>query len=283
MLVAVLGDVHGDFEAMERAFALEPVAVAWLCVGDVATDSGLYPVPSRPFSFIKGNNEDFDVIARLAAGEPVQPNLRLVPNGQVVEIDSAEWRGSTSAPRSELGEGRVSRAERPSVVRVAGLGGTFAPKWYDTPPEALPDGRRAGLQTRRRGGPSGPPHGRDDKRRHFVRAEVEACLALRGVDLFLTHEAPRPYWAGSGGRRNDAGKTVINEILATMRPRLHVFGHHHKFSERLCEGVPSIGLPLAADGYLLVETDRWTWSISNIWQIDDLTISRLISPAMALV
>ena len=37
-------------------------------------------------------------------------------------------------------------------------------------------------------------------------------------DVFLTHEAPRPFHPA--GRRIDAGKTVINEVLASMRPRL---------------------------------------------------------------
>ena len=42
---------------------------------------------------------------------------------------------------------------------VAGLGGTFAPTWYDTPASAL------------------PAKPKDDKRRHFVREEVEALQA----------------------------------------------------------------------------------------------------------
>jgi uncharacterized protein len=213
MLLGVLGDVHGDFDAMERAFAAEPGAAAWLSVGDIGSETGLYPAPSRPFFFIKGNNEDFDVLARLAAGEAVSPNLHLVPNAVVTAVSGA---------------------------RVAGLGGTFAPTSYDKAPEEL----------------------QAEKRRHFVRAEVEACLAMTGIDLFLTHEAPRPYWVGSGRRRNDAGKTAINEVLASVRPRLHVFGHHHRFSERVCEGVPSIGLPLAGDGHLVVETEGWTWTFA---------------------
>ena len=70
-----------------------------------------------------------------------------------------------------------------------------------------------------------------------MREEVDACKALRGVDVFLTHEAPRPYFAGSGPRRNDAGKTPINEVLAAMQPRLHLFGHHHRFTEQERQGV----------------------------------------------
>ena len=68
-----------------------------------------------------------------------------------------------------------------------------------------------------------------DRRRHFVREEVEACKEMDAVDVLLTHEAPRPFRVGAGGRGNDAGKTPINEILAAMKPRLHLFGHHHRF------------------------------------------------------
>jgi hypothetical protein len=70
---------------------------------------------------------------------------------------------------------------------------------------------------------------RDDKRRHFVREEIVVCKSLSGIDLFLTHEAPRPFYPA--GRRIDAGKTAINEVLTAMRPRLHLFGHHHEFTD----------------------------------------------------
>ena len=52
-----------------------------------------------------------------------------------------------------------------------------------------------------------------DKRRHFVRDEVDACQAL-GVDILLTHEAARPFRPLPGGRGPDAGKEQINDILA---------------------------------------------------------------------
>ena len=32
-------------------------------------------------------------------------------------------------------------------------------------------------------------------------------------------------------RRHDAGKPAINDVLAALRPRLHLCGHHHRFSE----------------------------------------------------
>ena len=76
---------------------------------------------------------------------------------------------------------------------------------------------------------------------------------LTGVDVLLTHEAPRPYFAGSGARRNDAGKTPVNEILSAMRPRLHLFGHHHRFTDEERQGVRSIGLDLVGQSYLLID------------------------------
>ena len=100
---------------------------------------------------------------------------------------------------------------------------------------------------------------RDDKRRHFVKEEVEACAALRGVDLFMTHEAPRPYRIG----RLEAGKAPVNAVLAAMRPRLHLFGHHHRFTEQEREGVRSVGLDLVSRSYLLIEAETMTYDIRS--------------------
>jgi Icc-related predicted phosphoesterase len=190
----------------------------WLCVGDVADDQGHYEPLPAPLYFIKGNNEGFDV---LATGQ-LPPNLQYVPNATIRTIEG---------------------------VRVAGLGGTFAPSWFDTPATALPHPRK------------GTPKATElaDKRRHFVREEVEACKALTDVDLFLTHEAPRPYFVGHGGRGNDAGKTPVNEVLASVKPRLHVFGHHHRFSERHVAGIPSVGLDLVSKSYLIVESSTFDY------------------------
>jgi uncharacterized protein len=128
-------------------------------------------------------------------------------------------------------------------LRVVGLGGTLAPTWYDRPAAELPHPIK--------GSPKATAAA--DKRRHFVREEVDACSALRDTDVLLTHEAPRPYWIGGPGRRNDAGKTPINEVLSAMRPRLHLFGHHHRFTEVQRQGVISVGLDLVSTSYLLID------------------------------
>ena len=229
MQIGALGDIHGDFASVRRIMQRHAEVDAWLCVGDLPGDQGRYEPVDAALYFIKGNNENFDL---LASGE-LPPQLHYIPNGV---------------------------AQRVAQLTVAGLGGTLAPTWYDTAPADLPhpqNGTRkatelAGRSTASR---SSRAKSRDDKRRHFVRAEVEACRKMRGIDIFLSHEAPRPFRIG----RLDAGKTPVNEVLADMQPRLHLFGHHHRFSEQDRQGVRSVGLDLVSRSYLLIERDTLSY------------------------
>jgi len=224
VLIGALGDIHGEFDTVNEIMTRHADVSVWVSVGDVAANDGSYFTPPTRLCFIKGNNEDFDVLAEAVAGHPPSPTLRYLPNGGPYEI--GPW-------------------------RVAALGGTFAPSWYNTPAAALPPsrGRRVSAASAKLG------KSRDDKRRHFVRDEVIVCKSLKGIDLFMTHEAPRPFYPA--GRRIDAGKTVINEVIAAVRPRLHLFGHHHEFTDSVRQGVRSIGLDMVTRSYLLVDADTF--------------------------
>jgi Icc-related predicted phosphoesterase len=57
----------------------------------------------------------------------------------------------------------------------------------------------------------------------------------------------------------DAGKTQINELITALRPRLHLFGHHHRFSEQQVQGTRSICLDLVSRSYLLLDTSTWEY------------------------
>jgi calcineurin-like phosphoesterase family protein len=224
MVLGAVADIHGNFEALARAMARHRDVPHWICVGDLGSRSGAYPEPMKPLYWIKGNNEDFDVIAASLAGQPPAPTLHYLPNGGPHLV--GPW-------------------------RVAALGGTFAPSWYHTKAAALPPSRgRRSVGTSIKLGKS-----RDDKRRHFVRDEVLACKGLAGIDLFMTHEAPRPFYPQ--GRRLDAGKTVINEVLTAMRPKLHLFGHHHEFTDSVRQGVRSIGLDIVTKSYLVIDAQSF--------------------------
>lgn len=206
MFFGAVGDLHGDFAALDRMMSRHPEAAFWVCPGDLAAEDGAYPHPRAPLYWIKGNNEDFDFVAAQPPGGGTLPNLHYIPNGISVQV----------------GE-----------FTLAGLGGTFAPTWYEKTPSEL-----------RRLSP------RDDRRRHFVHEEVEACKALHSVDIFLSHEAARPFPLP---RVKDAGKTPINEVLSGMRPRLHLFGHHHVYTVGERQQVPSIGLDKVTESYLLFD------------------------------
>jgi len=200
---------------MNRAMERHGDVPFWICVGDVASRAGAYPTPPKPLYFIKGNNENFDRLAALEAGKERISNLHFIPNGTAIAA---------------------------GPLRVAGLGGTFAPTWFTTPPAELP--HRAN----------------DDKRRHFVRDEVEMCKRLANVDILMTHEAARPFIlvdepspGQAKPRRRDAGKPAINDVLATLKPRLHLCGHHHRFVETTREGVRSVCIDRVNRSYLLID------------------------------
>jgi uncharacterized protein len=218
MLIGAVADIHGNFDALTRAMERHPDVPFWICVGDLASRTGAYPEPSKPLFWIKGNNENFDRIAMWESGAAPAANLHYIRNGTAAMV---------------------------GPLRVAGLGGTFAPTWFDTPADKLPHTAR------------------DDKRRHFVRAEAEACKQLSNVDILMTHEAPRPFilvdepgdtpGPSVKPRRRDAGKPAINDVIAGVNPRLHLCGHHHRFVETTREGVKSVCIDRINRSYLVID------------------------------
>ena len=214
----------------------------WLCVGDIATDAGVYESPGAPVYWIHGNNDNFDAIASGALPD----DLIHIVNGTTIEIALADAGSKRPGLQAIDDVGRTSQV-RQTHVCVAGLGGTFAPTWYETAAADLPHPRKGTAKATELA----------DKRRHFVREQVEACTLLRDVDVFLTHEAAKPFRPFPGGRGPDAGKAQINEILAVMQPRLHLFGHHHRYSDQVVEGVRSIGLDLVSKSYMLIDASSF--------------------------
>jgi Icc-related predicted phosphoesterase len=113
-----------------------------------------------------------------------------------------------------------------------------------------------------------PVKGKDDKRRHFVRDEVEAAMRLRHIDVLLTHEAPKPFWidlpsSSSPTRkwRRDVGKDVIAELADALAPRLHCFGHHHVHAVIDRGGIPTVCVDRVNRTYLVVDGKTLAWTI----------------------
>src|SRR3954466_9189663 len=105
MQIGALGDVHGEFDTVQSIMQRHAEVPLWVCVGDVASNDGEYFVPGKPLYFIKGNNEDFDVIATAAKGESPAPTLHYLPNGGPHRV--GPWRvggaraGRRAAPRGD--------------------------------------------------------------------------------------------------------------------------------------------------------------------------------------
>ena len=224
-IFGLLGDIHGNFTALHEIVTRHPEVPFWLCVGDVASRAGEYPTPPAPVYFIKGNNENFDALDSRALPD----TLIYLPNAERRVIDG---------------------------LVVAGVGGTFAPTWYDTPAAALPHPvKRTPRATELA-----------DKRRHFVREEIEAASRLDGVDVLLTHEAPSPFWidlpssTAPGKRwRRDVGKAEITALADSVRPRLHAFGHHHVAEAQTRQGIVTVCADRVNRSYMLVNRVDFSW------------------------
>jgi hypothetical protein len=42
-----------------------------------------------------------------------------------------------------------------------------------------------------------------------------------------------------------------------MKPRLHLFGHHHEFTDSMRQTVRSIGLDVVTKSYLLIDAETF--------------------------
>jgi Icc-related predicted phosphoesterase len=115
-------------------------------------------------------------------------------------------------------------------VRIAGLNGAFDDLYYE-----LEDGPERPLE-------SLP---------FFLRADVERCLPLRDIDIWLAHGCP----AGLGyGREPDHGVPAIREILDTVRPGVMFCGHAHYYQEARTESSTVYALNQLRDEYYIFDT-----------------------------
>jgi Icc-related predicted phosphoesterase len=89
---------------------------------------------------------------------------------------------------------------------IAGLSGNYAPTQFERPRPNL--------------------HG--ERRRHFVREDVEAAKQLDDVDVLLTHEAPHGLPVSES---YDVGCEYIDELVDALEPKLCLVGHHHEHAE----------------------------------------------------
>ncbi len=114
-------------------------------------------------------------------------------------------------------------------IKISGLNGAYDPIYYDHHREELGD----------------------DGLGYFVEEDVQKCLHLRGIDIFLAHGCP----SGLGfGREPDHGVPQIMEILDEVRPRCMLCGHAHFFHQAEYSGCRIYSLAEAKEEYYLLDT-----------------------------
>ena len=116
-------------------------------------------------------------------------------------------------------------------VRIAGLNGAFDPFYYDD----LEDG------------PDRPV----ESLAFFLRPDVEKCLQLRTVDIFLAHGCPSGL---AYGREPDYSVPAIRDILDAVQPRLMFCGHAHYFKEAHTANSTVYALNQLKDEYYILDT-----------------------------
>lgn len=122
----------------------------------------------------------------------------------------------------------ASTAAEIEGVRIGGLSGNHAPTQYEKAREEL----------------SG------DRRRHFVRDDVERAKAL-DVDVLVTHEAPH----GLLSLGYDPGSEPIDELLAAVDPELCLVGHYHRHAEAEIAGTSVVSLAPAWERYYTLDPE----------------------------
>ncbi|MFW6383930.1 MAG: metallophosphoesterase family protein [Halodesulfurarchaeum sp.] len=128
-----------------------------------------------------------------------------------------------------------------SGLRIGGLSGNYAPTQYDKPRSAL----------------------QEDRRRHFVREDVEALKRVGDVDVLLTHEAPH---GTPVHEEYSVGCRPVDELLETLSPDLALIGHHHQHTETTVRGTRVVTAAPAWESYYELDPET-------------LTVERFESPA----
>jgi Icc-related predicted phosphoesterase len=115
-------------------------------------------------------------------------------------------------------------------LRVAGLSGNFAPTQFEK--------SRSDLL--------------DDRRRHFVREDVERAKHLDDVDVFIAHEAPHGVPVTE---QYEVGCSHIDDILRALEPDLCLVGHHHEHAESEVGPTRVVSLAPTWESYYTLDPD----------------------------
>jgi Icc-related predicted phosphoesterase len=121
----------------------------------------------------------------------------------------------------------VTLSTGPDSLRIAGLNGAYDPLYFEYDRERLDD-------------PG-----------YFTKGDIEKCLDMKNIDIFLVHGCP----SGLGfGREPDHGVPSIRKILDSVRPRYMFCGHGHFFKQVMHDECTICSLDLVSRAYYTLDT-----------------------------
>jgi Icc-related predicted phosphoesterase len=160
---------------------------------------------------------------------PVETHF-VAGNNEDFDVVAALRHGRVRSSRVRNAHLLASTAADVAGRRVAGLSGNFAPTRFDSD--------RADLAA--------------DRRRHFVRADVERAKRLTDAEVFLAHEAPHGLPVAE---EYEVGCSHVDEILAATEPDLCLVGHHHEHAETAVGPTRVVSLDPAWEAYYTLDPD----------------------------
>ena len=103
----------------------------------------------------------------------------------------------------------------------------------------------------------------------FTEADIEKCLTIGKVDIFLAHGCPSDL---GFGREPDYGIAGIRRILEVVQPSYMFCGHAHFFRAVEWDGSRVYSLDVASKEYYLLDTSTGQFTVIGI---DGASVRRL--------
>jgi predicted phosphodiesterase len=252
MLICAAGDIHGAMDRMyEDVLEFETALGArfeWvLHVGDF----GIWPDASRIDSATKKHDGAGDFPSWFA-GRHAAPRKTIFIKGNHEDF---VWLDAQPTPEVLPGlfylrNGRtMDLRDGREVIRVGGVGGCYGPADFV---------RRS-------------THLRGYAKRHYTHDEIEALCKVEIVDILLVHDAPAGVQFQRHRRRIGwvSEAAGLDQLVASVRPKVCFFGHHHTRVDGDVAGSRCIGLNKVRMPGNLVAIDfaarEREWSILGEW------------------
>lgn len=251
MLALLIGDTHGDIDAINRSVTMLSeqhglLVDAAFQLGDFGFDPGWTDeetgreVTSQWMEYVAGR-EQFLVPTYAVHGNHEKPDIADWAMSCVFGEAAANFKCFANPSFSIIQSGRP-RGGSLSVLAVGGAPNYNDPEWLY-------------------------PFDDDD----YLRAlQFWRGLGSPPVDLLLTHEAPFGVGLmGEGWVAEKTGTSIFNtgskklsHLWREVQPRLQINGHYHKLNEFRDGPLRHMTLPVAQAGFAVLDTD--TWSLTTV-------------------